>query len=251
MKPGIVILIAILLLIILFWIGLKIQPSPFPAFGKQQSELRTMPLPAGLPAPVERFYKATYGEQIPVIETAVISGRGTMAPLGFALPMRFRFIYEVGKNYRSLIDATLFNIPVMKAQEYDVNGQARGKMPYGIDEGEWFDQAINVRVWCEILTWFPAALLNDPRVSWQPIDDSTAMLVLPFGEKEEHVVVRFDPETGKVLHFEAMKYRKAGEQVLWIDATWMDQGKRWIVLNVEDMLFNVDVQEEIQAALQQ
>ncbi len=57
------------------WAGLRVQPVPFPAIPQPSAPPETMPLPAGLPAPVERFYRVTYGEQVPLIKTAVISGR--------------------------------------------------------------------------------------------------------------------------------------------------------------------------------
>src|SRR5436190_8998855 len=60
------------------WTGLQIQPAPFPAIAQPSAPLETMPLPAGLPAPVARFYRQIYGEQVPVIRSAVVTGRGTL-----------------------------------------------------------------------------------------------------------------------------------------------------------------------------
>src|SRR5262245_32832546 len=60
------------------WTGLQIRPTLFPAVAQPSAPLETMPLPAGLPAPVARFYRQTYGEQVPVIHSAVITGRGTL-----------------------------------------------------------------------------------------------------------------------------------------------------------------------------
>ena len=57
---------------LLGWLGLQVQPHSFPAHLDQTPELETIPLPAGLPAPVEHFYRTAYGEDIPVIETVVI-----------------------------------------------------------------------------------------------------------------------------------------------------------------------------------
>ena len=37
------------------WLGLQVQPAPFPAMPQPSAPLETIPLPAGLPAPVERF----------------------------------------------------------------------------------------------------------------------------------------------------------------------------------------------------
>ncbi len=58
-----------------------------------------MPLPARLPAPVERFYRTVYGGEIPVIETAVIQGRGIMKPfMNIPIPARFVFVHTAGKD---------------------------------------------------------------------------------------------------------------------------------------------------------
>ena len=38
-------------LIVLGWLGLQVDPAPFPAFRQQPARRRTVPLPAGLPAP--------------------------------------------------------------------------------------------------------------------------------------------------------------------------------------------------------
>ena len=70
---------------------------------------RTVPLPAGLPAPVERFYRTVYGEDVPVIETVVITGRATMRPMfNIPLPARFVFIHNTGRDYRHYFEATFF-----------------------------------------------------------------------------------------------------------------------------------------------
>jgi hypothetical protein len=42
-----------------------------------------------------------------------------------------------------------------------------------------------------------------------------------------------------------MKYRTASEKVLWIDGVWFDQGRRWLRLEVEEVVFNVEVAEAI------
>lgn len=245
MESIIVITAIVLAVLFFFWLGLKLKPAPYPAFSKISDTPKSIPLPAGLPAPVERFYRTTYGENIPVITSAVLSGRGTMAPFGLPFPIRFRFIYDVGKSYCAMFNGTFYRLPWMKAIETVMEGHAIGRMPTGVDEGPWFDDAMNVRVYCEILHWFPAALLTTPGVCWEPLDDETAMLVLPFGKKQQRVLARFDPESGELRYFEAMKYRSAKSKVLWVNGIWFDQGKPWISMNTEDTLYNVPVHEAI------
>src|SRR3712207_5432693 len=122
----------------------------------------TVALPAGLPAPVERFYRRLYGERVPVLTSAVISGRGTARPVaGITFPMRFRFIHEAGRGFRSYIELTVFGIPVMKVDETYLDGHARGETPFGVEEGAKVDQGANLRLWAESLSMLPAVLLTD------------------------------------------------------------------------------------------
>ena len=132
----------------------------------------------------------------------------------------------------------------MKVNEYYVGGKERAETPAGIDENNpKLDQGGNTGMWAEALKWMPAILLTDPRVRWEPIDDATAFLVVPFeGRGEERFLIRFDPESAGTPHFEVMRYKNgAGEKVLWIDGMWLDEGSPWAVWNTEEVVFNVDV----------
>ncbi len=71
--------------VFLFWLGLKVKPAPFAAYKGSPTALETVPLPEGLPAPVARFYRAIYGERVPIIPSAVISGRAAIRPVGPAI----------------------------------------------------------------------------------------------------------------------------------------------------------------------
>lgn len=244
------------------WAGLKVQPASFSNIPAPPASPQTVPLPAGLPAPVERFYRQLYGERVPVIRSAVISGRGTMSPVGgIPFPARFRFTHDAGQGYRHYFETTIFGLPIMKVNEYYVGGAGRMEMPWGVDQGERTDQSANLSMWGEVLAWLPSALLTDPRVSWEPVDDVTALLVVPFGQAHERFVVRFDPATGRPWLFELMRYKGAeGEKTLWLNqtlawgaigdktlparsaVTWADDGKPWLVFGIEDVAYNVDVE---------
>jgi hypothetical protein len=221
----------------------------------------TIPLPEGLPAPVERFYHQVYGERVPLIRTAVISGRGTMRPIGgITFPMRFRFTHEAGRNYRHYMEATIFGLPLMKANEYYVDGKGRLELPWGVEEGAQIDQGANQSLWAETVATLPAVLLNEERVRWEAVDDTMALLIVPFGAAEERFVVRFDPATGWPWLLESMRYKGAtGAKTLWLNesrgwarlggymlptagaATWGDDGRPWLRLTVEDVAYNVVV----------
>lgn len=268
MLQGLLIVVGLIALgIFLLWLGLQIRPAPFPAIAQPSGNIETMALPQNLPAPVARFYHKVYGDEIPVIKSAVISGWADVRPAGPSyLPARFRFIHDSGRGYRHYIEAGLFGVPMMQVDERYLDGHARGVTPFGVDEGNQVDQAANLGLWAETI-WTPAVFLTDPRVRWEPMDENTALLVVPFKAGKENFIVRFNPETGLIDSFEAMRYQNQAspEKMLWRtnadewnnlngiptntvgSAIWMNNGTPWAIFHVDDIRLNVDVDEYIRA----
>ncbi len=267
MKLFLIILSILAVIVLIGWLGLQIKPKPFFAHPEQTPELRTIPLPPGLPAPVERFYKTVYGDEIPLIESAVIKGRAIIAPFGVKMPARFLFVHEAGKGYRHYIEATWFGMPIMKVNERYVDGKSLFELPVGapIVDDPSTNQGANLAIWAEA-GWFPSIWITDPRVRWEPVDEHTALMYVPFGDTEENFVMRFNPETGLLDSMEAMRYRDSGpkaKKILWItrnvpsrkiegtqldavgSATWLDQGTPWATFTLEEVNYNVDVREYI------
>jgi hypothetical protein len=265
---GAILDLVILVPVLLAW-GLHIQPQPFPAYPEPTAELITVPLPAGLPAPVARYYRTitsaslntSVGEQIPVIETAVITARGTVRFAEITFPARLRFTHDAGQGYRHYIEATFFGKPLLKVNETYLDGQARMALPVGVIENEpKVDMAANLGLWGES-AWLPSIYLTDPRVRWQAVDETTARLIVPFGEEEDSFTVFFDGETGLIRRMEALRYREATdtEKILWWfeplgwaefqgilvpspgTVTWADEGMPWLIIELEDVAYNVDI----------
>jgi len=233
------------------WAGTHVQPAPFTPLPASVPP-ETIALPTGLPAPVERFYRQLYGERVPVIRTAVITGRGTMRiqPLfNMTLPVRFRFIHEAGISYRHYIEVTLFGLPVLRVNEYYINGKERQELPWGVTtDNPKLDQGGNLGMWAEIIQWLPGALLTDPDVHWEAVDKDIALLIVPFGTEQERFVVRFDPASGKIRYWEVMRYADGeGDKALWINGTWFEDGKPWFVISDEAVVYNVAVDTSLTA----
>jgi hypothetical protein len=188
-----------------------------------------------------------------------------MGMFGVSLPGRFRFIHDAGVDYRHYIKVTLFGFPIMKVNEFYLDGKSRLELPFGVTEGEpKVNQAANLGLWAESVC-MPSIFITDPRVIWDPVDESTALLRVPDGDNEETFVVRFDSQTGLLSYTESMRHKNAADEfnALWINEaqkwenidgeltlvigaiTWMDEGVPWAVFSADEVVYNVDVGEYI------
>ncbi len=254
-------------LIVVLWIGLRVKPAPFPPYSEATPEPETTTLPAGLPAPVERFARAVFGDQIPVIHSAVISGGGKLTFQGITFNSRWRFVHNAGYDYRHYLEATIFGRPLIRVNEWFLDGKSRLELPFGvIGEGPKTDKAAILGLWAESV-WLPSILFTDARVRWEAIDDTSARLIVPSGDEEDSFTVTFDAQTGLMTQLEAMRWRdeKDTQKLRWTNQilgwqefhgskipspasiTWQDQGVPWFTPVVEDAAYNVDVSAYVRA----
>ncbi len=263
-----IVLGAVLALALLLWGGLRVPARPFDSSEMEPSEPSSVSLPDGLPAPVERFYREVYGDEVPVIGTAVVSGRGTMRVAGVTLPVRFRFTHATGKAYRHEIETTLYGIRLLTIDETFRDGAARLELPFGVSEGLNVDQGANLALWAEAV-WMPSVWVTDRQVRWEPVDEQTALLVVPYGDEEERFVARFDPATGLLRLLESMRFKGEDDEArtLWLndvvhwgeldgrllpietELTWFDEGTPWARLTTEDVRYGVGLTAELRPAI--
>jgi len=249
----------------LFWLGLQVKPVSLRPFPREGAVLGTIPLPPDLPPPVDRYYRAAYGDEIPMIESAVISGRAQLRIAGILFPSLFRFTHVAGHDYRHYIESTVFGLPLIRVNESYVDGRSRLELPFGVTEGEpKVAQAANLGLWAESI-WLPSVFLTDRRVRWEADDENTARLIVPFDEQEEEFVVRFDPATGLIRTLESLRYKNetSAEKTLWVNevlawddregklvpgeasVTWIDEGVAWAVFTVDEIIYNADVADYV------
>ncbi|MCB2209777.1 hypothetical protein KQH62_02680 [bacterium] len=257
MKTLLIIAIVLIGIIFMIWLGLQIKPEPFPENRSEQPDPEMVPLPEGLPPIVERYYHEVYGESVPKIDTAIITGRGTMRVNGITLPVRFRFIHKTGQSYRHYIEATLFGVPLLTINETYIDGKSRLELPFGVSEGSKIDQGANLALWAEAV-WMPSVWVTNPDAHWAAMDNNAATLTVPFGSDKETFIVSFDPKTGLLKRMESMRYKneESEEKTLWINEvlewdeldgrlipvvtaiTWKDEGSPWAILTVEEIAYN-------------
>ncbi len=249
------------------WLGLQIEPGAFAPSAQGAFAPDTVELPRGLPAPVLRYFRAAIGDRVPIITSAVLTGRGWLRLFGVTFPARFRFTHVAGQGYRHEIECTWFGQPLLKVNESYLDGRARMELPVGTIENEPnVDMAANLALWGEAI-WLPSVLVTDPRVRWEAIDSFTARLVVPFRETEDSFTVVFDEATGLVRSMEALRYRGARDEakIPWRfeplgwqtfhdlripspgAVTWMDEGSPWLVITIESVAYNVDFSPDLRA----
>lgn len=263
---AIVAALIVILIALVCW-GLHVTPEPFAPYPATPSEIPTVPMPADLPAPVARYFQAALGDRVPVITSAVISGRGHIRISGLRFQARYRFTHLAGQGYRHYIETTFFGRPFFRVNESYLEGRARMELPMGVVENDAkTDMAANLGLWGESF-FLPAILLTDPRVRWEPVDETLARLIVPFGAGTDSLDVTFDPETGLIKQMEALRWKAPTSQSKqrWVlntgawqrfagmllpadwSLTWEGENGPWFAATVEEAVYNVDVTEYILA----
>jgi hypothetical protein len=248
------------------WVGLRVEPQALPDSGLEAGPVATVPVPDGLPEPVDRFYRTLYGDEVPVIETAVVSGRGQLRVNGITFPARYRFSHVAGHDYRHYIEVTWFGRRLLTVNEWFRDGAARLELPFAVMQGAKIDQGANLALWAEA-GWFPSIWLTDTRSAWEPIDATSARLLVPFGDETEELTLTFDPATGLLTRMASMRFKgeEAETKTLWLNeafdfdvldglpvpmtttVTWADEGTPWARLRTEEMILNADLDRYIEA----
>ncbi len=252
-------LIVLALLILFVWLGLSVKPADFPRLQSGATEDNSLTLPDTLPPPVARFYARVAELPVPILRTWAVSGQAILRFGGIPFPARFRFIHRAGRDYAHIMDATIFGWPLLKGFETFIGGKGRLVLPFGVSENSnKINQASNLSLWAESI-FLPTVLAAHPGVRWEPVDESTARLFVPFGTGEDRLTVSFDADSGLICAVDAMRYRDEsdnkipwhGEYSDWkvLDSAlmptmwairWMDQKQPWSTWTIHEFMPNID-----------
>lgn len=242
------------------WLGLQVPPPNFPAPSVAAHDLGTVAVPADLPAPVRRYLQVAFGDQVPRVDSLITWGRAR-ANFGVWMPLRFRLYHRPGQAFQRDMEVTWFGLPVLKALDQFLNGKGMTGPVNQLDTGPKVDQGANLILWAEV-TFYPSLLLTDPRIRWETIDETSARLLLPFGDTQDELIFYFDPVTGLVTRTWAMRYQGAsGEKEPWsaeiqawqtvngmqfparVAVIWEKAGKPWSYWDFEGLTWNADIDD--------
>lgn len=220
----------LVVLVALAWLGLQVPAAAWPTAALPPAPA-TVSIPAGLPAPVERYARAVYGDELPVIDTAVVYGRARLAPTGMYLPSRFRFYYDrASASHYHHIEVLWYRLPLLRIHERNREGVGILDLgPLGrVEDAPNTNIAGQQGFWAEVLAWVPAMALNDSRITWEAVDDNTARAILPGLGERFAFTVRFDAETGLLTELEAARYQSEDGNTL---TRWTNRTVAWADLN--------------------
>jgi hypothetical protein len=250
----------------LAYVGLKIPPGSFPPPEEITRLYDQVKFSGEFPDPVKYHLTGTFGEKVPVIQTAIVWGQARYKINGINLPMRFKTYYLPGQHFYRDMEITWYGRPIIRGYDYFLFGEGRleanGLMNL-YQAGEKTTQAQVLSMWAEAM-WMPSIFITDDRLKWEEIDDVTARLVVPMNGGEESLLARFDQQTGLLRYVSGMRYRNEQEnRIPWrvdysnwiarhgvriprkIAMTWADQDAPYATYTMEGIEYNVDISERI------
>ncbi|MCB0082916.1 MAG: hypothetical protein KDE47_18380, partial [Caldilineaceae bacterium] len=238
------------------WLGLQIPPRTLPPVVGATQERGAVAVPADLPAPVRRYLQVAFGDQIPRVETMAAWGRAR-ARFGLWMPLRYRLYHRPGVAFRREMEITWFGLPILKALDVYNHGEGATGPLNNLATGPRVNQGANLILWAEA-SFFPSLLVTDPRIRWEPIDESSARLIFPFDDETDEIIFSFDPETGLLARTWALRYQgHSGEKVPWyaeivswqtvdgmqlpkrVAVTWENEGSPWSYWDFDAIRWNV------------
>lgn len=176
---------------------------------------------AHLPAPVQRWLRASGAVGSPRAKTARLRQRGGMRTSPTQAPMHveaLQYFTIDAPGFVWTVDLRMFGLPVVGRDAY-VSGRGRmyitigGLIPVADATGPRIDQGTALRFLGEII-WFPSAALA-PYISWEAIDDTHAKAHFAFGDVKASATFTFDDQ-GRFTELAADRYYDGKTLERWV-----------------------------------
>lgn len=163
---------------------------------------------AGLPAPVQRYFRHVLKPGQPYLRSARLRhdgqfktdlNKGWMAITGeeYFLADRPGYIWIGHTTWFSACDQYI-------AGAGSLTVRLLGILPIVRASGPSFDQGELLR-WLAETVWFPTSLLPGGRTIWSPIDDDSATLTLTDHDQTVVCLMQFN-EQGEIVRYQAQRY---------------------------------------------
>lgn len=218
------------------------------------------------PRPVARYLEIAYPDGVPEVDTVVMqcSGRFRRRPLPW-IPMRDTISLRPGVDRVSDMTVVLGPLTVMEVLDAYVDGHGITRFLRTADVGNEIDQGSLHPMLCEALM-FPSSWSRIAGLEWEPIDDRTARLLVPFRDGTEIATVGFDRATGFPSTYEVPRFKAKGAKVDWridmadwrpfgpatvptrIVVTWADEPGPWLRMRIEQVTTGEDIEEPLARA---
>ena len=166
----------------------------------------------GLPAPVQRYFRAVLKDGQPIITAVTIDIAGTfnMSPTGEQWKPFKSHQRVVARRPGFLWDAKIAMLPGVKVRVVDsyivgkglLHATIQGLFTMADIQGEGEIARGEFMRWCAEVAWYPTALLPSQGVRWEAVDDRSANATFTDGPLALTLLFRFN-EAGLIGSFRA------------------------------------------------
>jgi len=173
---------------------------------------------AGLPAPVQKYFRHVLKEGQPYISYVRLRHKGQFRRSlkndwsdiegeEYFTTEKPGFIWKGRTSFFSAIDKYVKGKGQLKVRILSLIRILKG-------EGAVYDKA-ELQRWLAESVWFPTNLLPDERIKWDPIDSKRALLTFCYDHIQIFFIVRFN-DKGEIVEFETKRYKDPEHQETWI-----------------------------------
>jgi hypothetical protein len=220
---------------------------------------------AALPRPVLRFRRLTEAGGPPEFETIRLETSATIhRPRMPPIPLRITMAHRLGKAFAHDIRIGVRRLSFRFGVDAFVDGRGVMKIGSKVQSGPTFDRGALIAMWGEALS-FPNSWNRQPGLRWEPVDDATALLLIPWAGESIPVTVGFDPLTGYPIRCHAERHKGDGPLVGWaglwtewqswpggipaparMQAWWDDESAPWLDMRVEHLEVDVPIEATLE-----